>query len=388
LAAVAGTNQVALSWTGSAGAVSYNVKRSTTSGFGYSTIGTTTAPTVAYTDLTALKFTQYFYVVSAVNANGESSDSSEVNATPLGTYGPVAYESFNYPLGALANGTPSTGTGFSGNWTVGAGATIDAGLTYSGLTVADNTLPSSASHQRESLTSPQGAGSVWISVLFQQSGDNGGNRDGFVMADASGNGVEFAYQQFSGTTGLPALMAISGFFNYGGQLSPVSSTPQTYNTANLYVFQLSYTGGTLTNIAVYSNPATGVNVPPSPDFSVSSGLSGIGPISVLGMAHQAGVNLAVDEWKVGQVYGDVVGYAPGVPVNTTPTNIVTSISGGQLTLSWPADHTGWKLQSQTNSLDTGLTAVWTDVGGSTATNEMTFDIDSANPAVFFRLVYP
>ena len=388
LSATAGTNQVALSWTGSAGAVSYNIKRSTTSGSGYGTIGTTTAPTVAYTDLTAAKFTQYFYVVSAVNANGESSDSSEANATPLGTYGPVAYEPFNYSLGALANGTASTGTGFSGNWTVSGGGTIVAGLTYIGLTVANNALDSSgATHQYESLTSPQGSGSVWVSVLFQQNGDNGGNRDGFVMADAGGNGVEFAYQQFSGVQGKPALMAITGFFNYGGQLSPISSTPQTYNAANLYVFQLSYGGGALTNIAVYSNPTTGVNVPPSPDFTVSSGLSGIGALSVLGMAHQAGILITTDEWKVGQVYGDVVGYVVST-VNTSPTNIVSSVSGNQLTLSWPADHIGWKLQSQTNALSTGITATWYDMAGSTATNQMTFTIDPANPTVFYRMIYP
>src|SRR5262249_3266545 len=34
--------------------------------------------------------------------------------------------------------------------------------------------------------------------------------------------------------------------------------------------------------------------------------------------------------------------------NTTPTNIVMSVSGNQLTLQWPSDHTGWTLQSQTN----------------------------------------
>jgi fibronectin type 3 domain-containing protein len=95
LIATAGTNQVTLSWTGSAGAVSYNIKRSTTSGSGYTVIGTTTDPTVNYTDSTAIKFTQYFYVVSAVNVDGESGNSSEATATPAGTYGPSAYESFN-----------------------------------------------------------------------------------------------------------------------------------------------------------------------------------------------------------------------------------------------------------------------------------------------------
>jgi len=76
-----------------------------------------------------------------------------------------------------------------------------------------------------------------------------------------------------------------------------------------------------------------------------------------------------------------------VGVNTTPTNIVTSVSGHQLTISWPADHTGWKLQSQTNDLSTGLSATWYDVAGSTTTNQMTFTIDPANPTVFYRMMY-
>ena len=391
LFATAGTNQVALSWTGSAGAISYNVKRSITSGFGYITIGTTVAPTVAYTDSTAVKFTEYFYVISAVNANGEGSDSSEANATPLGTYGPLAYEPFNYSMGALPNGTASTGTGFSGNWNVTGGPAIVAGLAYPDLTVANNALDSSgATHQYESLTTPQGSGDVWVSVLFQQTGDNGGNRDGFVMTDASGNGVEFAYQQFSGTQGKPAIMAVSGFFNYTGQLSPISTTAQTYSATNLYVFQLSYGGGSLTNIAVYSNPVAGTNTTPSPDFNVSSGLGGIGALSVLGMAHQGGIGITTDEWQVGRVYGDVVGYTLVVPpsVNTTPTNIVSSVSGNQLTLAWPSDHIGWKLETQTNALNTGLSGAWFNVAGSDATNQMTITIDPVNPTVFFRLVYP
>jgi fibronectin type 3 domain-containing protein len=387
LSVVAGTNQAALTWTGSAGAITYSIKRSLTSGSGYSVIGSTASPTTAYTDSTAVKFTQYYYVVSASNANGESSDSSEVNTTPLGVYAPVAYESFNYPSGTLSNGVASTAVGFSGNWNVSGGASITAGLTYTGLAVSNNALnSSSATHQYESLATAQSSASVWVSVLFQQAGDNGGNRDGFVMADASGNGVEFAYQQYGGIQGLPAIMSINGFFNYAGQLSPFSSTPQTYGAANLYVFQLNYGGGSLTNIVVYSNPAIGTNVPPTPDFTVSSGLSGIGALSVLGVAHQAGVSITVDEVKVGQVFGDVVGYVPST-VNTSPTNIVTSLSGNQLTLSWPADHTGWTLQSQTNSLSTGVTAVWYDVPGSTSTNQVTFTIDPANPAVFYHLKY-
>jgi autotransporter-associated beta strand protein len=71
------------------------------------------------------------------------------------------------------------------------------------------------------------------------------------------------------------------------------------------------------------------------------------------------------------------------PVKTAPTNITLQASGGNLTLSWPLDHTGWILQTQTNSLATN----WVDVAGSSITNQMFIPINPANGGVFFRLVY-
>ena len=80
LAATAGNQQVSLAWNASGGATSYHVKRSTTHGGPYSQIA---APTnTNYTDTGLTNGTTYYYVVSAVNATGESANSSEVSATP------------------------------------------------------------------------------------------------------------------------------------------------------------------------------------------------------------------------------------------------------------------------------------------------------------------
>ena len=76
------------------------------------------------------------------------------------------------------------------------------------------------------------------------------------------------------------------------------------------------------------------------------------------------------------------------PVNPAPTNLVASVSGNTLTLSWPTDHTGWRLQVQTNSLATGLGSGWTDVPGTAAANTYNATISPANGAVFYRMVYP
>ncbi|MFC5470741.1 glycoside hydrolase family 9 protein [Cohnella suwonensis] len=81
LTAAAGNAQVALGWTASSGAVSYNVKRATVNGGPYTTISTgVTATSFADTGLT--NGTTYYYVVSAANAAGESANSTQASATP------------------------------------------------------------------------------------------------------------------------------------------------------------------------------------------------------------------------------------------------------------------------------------------------------------------
>lgn len=80
LTATAGNAKVTLGWTGSAGATSYNVKRSTISATGHQTIAESSG--VNYTDSSAQNGTTYYYVVSAVNSAGESPDSTEASALP------------------------------------------------------------------------------------------------------------------------------------------------------------------------------------------------------------------------------------------------------------------------------------------------------------------
>jgi hypothetical protein len=71
-----------------------------------------------------------------------------------------------------------------------------------------------------------------------------------------------------------------------------------------------------------------------------------------------------------------------------PTNIVWQAAGGQMQLSWPQDHLGWRLQAQTNPPDQGLGTDWFDVAGSQLTNEIFVPIEPGNGNVFLRLIYP
>jgi cellulose 1,4-beta-cellobiosidase len=80
LSVTPGNAQVSLSWNASSGATSYNVKRSTVSGGPYTTVGSPSTTSFTNTGLT--NGTTYFYVVTAVNASGESGNSTQVSATP------------------------------------------------------------------------------------------------------------------------------------------------------------------------------------------------------------------------------------------------------------------------------------------------------------------
>jgi autotransporter-associated beta strand protein len=73
-------------------------------------------------------------------------------------------------------------------------------------------------------------------------------------------------------------------------------------------------------------------------------------------------------------------------VNTNPTSIIFSVSetmsATNLVLSWPTDHIGWTLQSETNLSSNN----WANVAGSAQTNLVAIPVNSAGDE-FFRLVY-
>jgi autotransporter-associated beta strand protein len=75
-------------------------------------------------------------------------------------------------------------------------------------------------------------------------------------------------------------------------------------------------------------------------------------------------------------------------VSTNAVTLTNLVSGGNLNLSWPTDHTGWRLEVQTNSLTTGLSTNWFTWPDSTNVNAVSIPITAINPTVFFRLVYP
>jgi chitin-binding protein len=155
--ASAGNAQVALSWSAASGATGYNVKRSTTNGGPYSNVASNVTGT-SYTNTGLTNGTTYYYVVTAVNASGESPLSTQASGTPTGGGGDtggvtvtkaVAANSpwFNELQVRLGNTSPitamtvtvvlqrTTGTGYSGQYnTVGGQVTQASSSTANAVT--------------------------------------------------------------------------------------------------------------------------------------------------------------------------------------------------------------------------------------------------------------
>jgi cellulose 1,4-beta-cellobiosidase len=82
LTATAGNAQIALSWTASSGAASYNVYQGTTAGGESATAIKTGISTTAYTVTGLTNGTKYYFTIKAVDTGGTSAASNEAAATP------------------------------------------------------------------------------------------------------------------------------------------------------------------------------------------------------------------------------------------------------------------------------------------------------------------
>lgn len=100
LSAQAGDGRVSLSWTTAGGAQSYNVYRGTASNS--ETQLTSVVGGTGYIDTLVANGTTYYYRITAVNANGQSAPSNEVNATPAA----AAPSGSSTPYGGISAAIP------------------------------------------------------------------------------------------------------------------------------------------------------------------------------------------------------------------------------------------------------------------------------------------
>ena len=86
--------------------------------------------------------------------------------------------------------------------------------------------------------------------------------------------------------------------------------------------------------------------------------------------------------------GSITVIAPPPTVSTNPVTLTNVFGGGNLNLTWPTDHVGWRLEVQTNTRALGLSTNWFTWPDAATTNAVTIPVNVTGPTVFFRLVYP
>jgi fibronectin-binding autotransporter adhesin len=310
-------------------------------------------------------------------------------------------------LGAIAGSTFTIGgknlsTTFSGTFNsgnnslvkVGTGTfTIDGTYSFTGTTVVSNGVlaiasasnPSTSLDTSSAITVRSGASvnvlgrsdtTLQLGNSIAQTLSGGGTVSGNVTATGGavatilpGDGIGKLTVSGALTLAANSLVTMElNRTNAGATNDMISAASIVPNDATLTVTNIGpdlYTGSTF---KLFNGPVSGfaaINLPTQ---------NAAGTIT-----YQWQTNIATD--------GTIKVLAGASPIATNPTNITYSVSGNTLSLSWPADHLGWKLQVQTNTLGTGLSGNWIDIPNSTAVTQTNLTVDPVNGAVFYRLIY-
>jgi hypothetical protein len=148
LAATPSANAIVLSWSPATGGTptGYNIKRASVMDGPYAIIGTTTEPTVGYTDAVLGGIT-YYYAVSASNAIGESADSSAIAAAAI-LAPPAAPRGLSAQASDAQVALSWAATSFAASYEVKRAATASGPFVSIGTTTSPAYLDSSVTNAR------------------------------------------------------------------------------------------------------------------------------------------------------------------------------------------------------------------------------------------------
>lgn len=325
-----------------------------------------------------------------------------------------------YPAGGLLTISSGGGAGYIGAplvtaTTSGAGSGLMAIATVSAGVVTNVviTCPGQNYSVGDTVSFAFGGGGYTTAastfVYTLQAGDLASNSNGGLTK--AGNGT--LYLNGTGTYTGPTLVNAGTLAGIGSVAGPVTvasggtlaagSSATTLGT-NTIAGPLSFLTGS-TNFMKVNKTGGGKDL--------LTGMSQVNYGGTLVISNQAGQFAATDSFKLFNAtiytgaFSAIVPATPGAGlvwntnqltvngtlivangVNTNSTNITFSVSSGNLNLSWPADHLGWRLLVQTNSLSSGLGTNWYTWPNSTNLTSVSIPINPTNPTVFFRMVYP
>jgi hypothetical protein len=336
----AGPLGVSLGWDSSSNAMAYNVKRSVVSGGPYTNL-VPSAPLNCWLDSAVTNGTTYYYVISAINASGESANSIQVSVTiPAAAVSPppVLTTWFKADALALANGAAvSTWPDSSGNGDNATQANSSQMPTF--VTGAMNGLPvvrfTSASQTYLGFPRPV-AGDFTIICVFQSTqGLNSGTLyyqgAGLVNGEVAGvvndfGTCLFANGSISAGTGNPDVAVDSGTgYNDGHPHIMTFTRLRSAGLVALYVDGVlaGTTSGGLQNLTAPAQLVLGAQQ------TLLNFLSGdIAEVKIYNAVLSTGDRVA-DESSLQCKYGLGAGSPPGPPTN------LTAIAGNrQVQLTW------------------------------------------------------
>ncbi len=385
LAAVPVDAQVSLSWNAAAGADSYVVKRSTTTGAPYETVVSDIVST-SYADTDVTNGTTYYYVVSAVTSAVESANSSEVNATPVPFHFEAGVQGWVGGGGIVSGIATSTAQSYSGNQSLAVNINGSVGGVASSFLSNVAVVPGSTITFHVWI--PSGS-QVWALQPYSQDPNNNWNASWYDSFNAN------AWNTLTLT--VPA-NAVSPLSYLGVQILTSAGWTGTCYIDSVYVESPPQPPSTPTGLATVAGDGS-VDL----DWSATGGATGYkikrSTTSGSGYTTLATTNslaLADSGLANGTLYYYVVSATNGAgesadsaevgvrPLASVPAPLDVVMTNSQLEISWPADHTGWMLESTTNLMDTNG---WTLVPSSDATNALNGG-SLTNGSVFYRLVYP
>jgi hypothetical protein len=347
LTATAADSQVGLHWAAppsgniASNATSYSIWRSLTNGGPYAMIASNVT-TLIYNDSNLNNGTTYYYVVTSANGAGESADSVQADASPKVISSNIAFTSGNITndsvLGlagppvqelygvSLGNGVAqTTGNGYTFGSYPNANISYNSGQAYVGFLSGGGT-----------------SGDAGLDTVLNN-GELGLSSGTLVLTNLAAGATYYALFLEADTRNVGAR---SFTITSGG----ISSSAQSY----AYVGGSPFLGGYVL--------CTFTATQPTQTFVNTQGSYGY------------------------QLNGLLV--ATVFSVSTNSPTLSYGIANGMMEFNWPSDHTGWRLEAQTNSPGAGLGTNWFTMSNSSMTNQLTIPINSTNGSVFFRLIYP
>jgi alpha-D-xyloside xylohydrolase len=294
-----------------------------------------------------------------VNTGGALAGSGTVN-------GPVVLTSGNAAI-QLQNGSPATLT-LAGGLTLNNGNALgfDLGVTADQIALTAGNYTKNAGTVTINLTNLTGFAAGSYPLI---TGATGIMTNGFVLGNVPA-GYAGTLSASSGTLSVALLVAVpatpTGLSATAGDGQVLLSWNSATGATGYNVRRSTANGGPYSVVAANTSATTFTNL------GLANGTAYYYVVSATNSAGESANSTQVS----------------AQPVSTAPLTFSYGLSGNQLQLSWPADHRGWRLEAQTNSLATGLGMNWVTVSGAASTNQVFLPISISIPSVFFRLTYP